>query len=196
MKSIFIIFFITVLVSGCAPFNNTIATRVAETITAIPTLTPYPTFTPYPTPTPYPTYTPIPTNTPVPTDSPTPTILPTQVYAKWTSNQVIGVFVDAGLEVGQMRLMTVNDYGMAPMLAMEGTRFYIPSLCADCGGRILSFDNQAELDLTSEYYISLGQGNALFFSWVFKKNNILVQINGDLPEAKARMYEEALSSMQ
>lgn len=185
MKRIIITILISIiLLSGCAPFNNTIATRVAGTITAMPTFTPYPTLTPYPT------------FTPLPTDTPTPTVQPTKSFAKWTSDQVIGAFVDAGLEVGQMHLMKVDDYGMAPMLAVEATRFFIPSLCADCGGRIFSFDNQAGLEKTAEFYTSLGKSSALFFSWVFTHDNILVQINGDLPEAKARLYEAALNNMK
>ncbi len=184
-----IVILLLILLSACAPFNKAIATRVAETITAMPTFTPYPTLTRYPT------YTPFPTNTPIPTETPIPTLTPTPVFTRWTSDQVIMAFVDAGLEVGAMRRLTVDDYGFAPMMAIEGTRFFIPSLCVDCGGRILSFDNKIGMDKTEEYYVSLGQSSAMFFSWVFIKDNILVQINGTLPEAKARLYESALINM-
>lgn len=92
--------------------------------------------------------------------------------------------------------MTKDDYGMAPMAAVEGTHFLIPSLCSDCGGRILSFAAQPDLDMTKAYYDSLGKSSAAFFSWTFVKDNILVQINGDLPEAKARKYESALGNLK
>jgi hypothetical protein len=36
---------------------------------------------------------------------------------------------------------------------------------------------------------------AAFFSRVFVKDNILVQINGDLPETKANQYQAALNKL-
>ena len=39
------------------------------------------------------------------------------------------------------------------------------------------------------YYDDLGEGSAMLFSWTAVKDNILIQINGDLPEEK---YKKAL----
>lgn len=127
---------------------------------------------------------------------PTPEPTPTSVFQKWTSNQAIETFKVAGLEAEETRPMTQDDYGMAPMLAVEGTRFLIPSLCPSCGGRVLSFASQNDLDATQAYYVELGKSSALFFSWTFARGNILVQINGDLPEEKARQYEVALNTLK
>jgi len=91
--------------------------------------------------------------------------------------------------------MTKDDYGMAPMTAVEGIRFLIPSLCPDCGGRVLSFASPEDLEMTKAYYVELGRASAIFFSWVFVKDNILVQINGDLPEERAKQYEVALGAI-
>jgi hypothetical protein len=190
MKGLIIsILCISILLSACTPDNNVISTRVAGTIAAKPTATSYPTLTPYSTFTPYPTYTQAPESTIIPT------VEPTRAFAKWNSDQVLGAFVDAGLEVGPMRWMKSDDYGLAPMLAMDGTRFFIPSLCAECGGRILAFKDQAGLDATAEYYLSLNQSDPASFSWIFMKDNIIVQLNGDTPETLARKYEAALNSM-
>ncbi len=135
------------------------------------------------------------TATPEPA-TPTPVSTPTPVFQKWTSGQVIEAFQAASLEAEAARPMTRDDYGMAPMLAVEGTRFLIPSLCADCGGRVLSFSSQDDLDATEAYYVELGKSSAIFFSWTFTKDNILVQINGDLPEEKARQYEATLDTLK
>jgi hypothetical protein len=81
------------------------------------------------------------------------------------------------------------------MKAREGTRFFIPSLGPDNGGRIMSFDNQEDLQDTKEFYDKMGREMAALFSWTFEHKNILVQINGDLPEDKARRYEAALKSL-
>lgn len=135
------------------------------------------------------------TATPEPaTATPEPT--PTPQFVKWTSQDVIDTFLTAGLEADPAWVMTKEDYGLGPMVAIEGTRFIIPSLCSDCGGRILSFENQENLELSKSYYVELGKASAMFFSWTFEHDNILVQISGDLPEEKAMQYKEALENIK
>lgn len=131
------------------------------------------------------------TSTPEPPTS-TPEPSPTVSFQKWTSTDVVEAFKSASLEAENTRPMTKDDYGAAPMRAIEGTRFIVPSICPDCGGRIMSFSNQEDLDLTKAYYEELGKNSAILFSWVFVKDNILVQINGNLSEEKAKQYELAL----
>jgi hypothetical protein len=48
------------------------------------------------------------------------------------------------------------------------------------------------LELLEKYYTELGRVSAAFYSWVFIKNDVLVQINGDLVEDIAREFEQAL----
>lgn len=141
------------------------------------------------------TPTPEATSTPEPSTS-IPEATSTPKLKQWASSQVIEAFKAAGLEAESPRVMTRDDYGMAPMLAIEGTRFFIPSLCPDCGGRVLSFSSQKNLETTKAYYIELGKSSAAFFSWVFAKDNILVQINGSLSEETARQYEAALATLE
>lgn len=134
------------------------------------------------------------TATPVPATS-TPEPTPTPVFVKWTTQNVIDIFKASGLEAENSYPMTKDDYGAAPMRAIEAIRFFIPSMCSDCGGRILSFSNQEDLEITKTYYDELGKSSAWFFSWIFIKDNILIQINGDLPEDKAKAYEMALNNL-
>lgn len=140
------------------------------------------------------TATPIPA-TLTPTVTNTPEATPTPAFIVWNTQQVVDAFLAAGLEATDVRPMTKDDYGIAPMLAIEAIRFYFPSLCENCGGRIMSFSNQADRDTLKEYYTKLAESSALFFTWVFVKDNILVQMNGDVPEADARLYEAALDGM-
>lgn len=119
-----------------------------------------------------------------------------QPFIKWTTQQVEDAFLAAGLEVSNPRPMTTDDYGLVPMLAVEGTRFFIPSICADCGGRIMSFANQEDLTIVQNYYAQMGRFGAVLFSWVYIKDNILVQINGELPEENALMYQAALENLK
>jgi len=108
-----------------------------------------------------------------------------------TTADVVAAFRAAGLEVGDARPMTRDDYGMAP-LATEGTRFYIPSLGPDNGGRVMRFDTPAEAEKSVEYYTRLGKASAAFYSHVFVKGTIVVQINGKLPDEKAKAYQAAM----
>lgn len=114
---------------------------------------------------------------------------------KLTTDDVIKAFQDAGLEAEEPKEMTKDDYGMAPMKADEGVRFFIPSLGEDSGGRILTYSDQADLEEMKEYYDSMGEESAMLFSWTMKKDNVLVQINGDLEEDKYNEYKEALNSI-
>ena len=108
-----------------------------------------------------------------------------------TANDVISAFEEAGLEAQQPSKMTKDNYGMAPYLC-EGTRFLIPSLGENSGGRIFICDSINDLNALQKYYTELGEASALFFSWVFTNNNVLVQINGNLAEDIARQYEQVI----
>ncbi len=87
--------------------------------------------------------------------------------------------------------MTKDDYGMAPFVC-TGTACFIPSLGADNGGRVYTCDNTKDRDALATFYTDAAKASALFFSWVYVKGNVVVQINGDLPEDKARQYEAAI----
>jgi|DewCreStandDraft_4_1066084.scaffolds.fasta_scaffold20630_7 hypothetical protein len=130
-----------------------------------------------------------------PPPTPTPEATPTPAFARWTIEQAAAAIIAAGLEFESPRPMTADDYGFAPYVG-EGVRFLIPSLGPDSGGRLFALQNQAELDSLREYYESLGRQSAAFFSWVFTRDNILIQINGSLPADIAARYEQALKAME
>jgi hypothetical protein len=107
-----------------------------------------------------------------------------------TPEDVIAAFKTAGLEAEDSYAMTKEDYGLAPVVC-DGYRFLIPSLGEDSGGRVYvcsDADEQAEL---VTFYTELGK-SPLFFSWVFEKGNVVVQINGELDEVTAKKYEAAI----
>ncbi|HBY93183.1 MAG TPA: stress protein [Chloroflexi bacterium] len=110
---------------------------------------------------------------------------------KITADDVVTAFKNAGLEAESTTKMTKDDYGMAPFVC-EGTRFLIPSLGDDSGGRIFICEKKEDLDNLAKYYNDLGKSSAMFFSWVFTKGSVLVQINGDLAEDTAKKYEQAI----
>jgi hypothetical protein len=108
-----------------------------------------------------------------------------------TMEDIINSFKYQGLEAEQLETMEKDDYGLAPFVC-EGTHFYIPSLCEDCGGRIFICESREDMELLDNYYTELGRASAVFYSWVFTKDDVLVQINGDLDEEIAREYDQAI----
>lgn len=87
--------------------------------------------------------------------------------------------------------MSRKDYGFAPFVG-KGTRFLIPSLGTNNGGRIFDVSNASERQGLANYYIDLGKQSAMLYSHVFTYKNIVVQINGELDDAKAKKYQAAL----
>jgi hypothetical protein len=129
-------------------------------------------------------------------ESPLPSVAPTTTaQGSFTAQDAIDAFKAAGLEAENPFPMTREDYGIAPLVAAEGIRFFIPSIGADKGGRALSFDTDADLQKMKDYYDGLGKQSAAFFSHVFVRDNVLVQITGDLPDDQAAKYDKALQGM-
>ncbi len=134
--------------------------------------------------------------TPTPRSTPASTSAATTGFRKWKVSQVVAAFKQAGLEVADPQPMTKTDFGTAPRVAVEATLFVIPSLCKDCGGRIFSFASQADLDRTQKFYTDASKSSGGTLSWFYVKDNILVQLNSRLPEAKAKQYQSALNTLQ
>lgn len=178
MKKLVFLFVCGFLLSGCAALENSLEKRIIQTLTAMPSLTPYPTSTPYPTYTYYPTIT------------PTPTLLPAAAFVKWNVDQVIQAFQDAGLEVGPFRLMTKDDYAGAPVMTLQGVCFYTSTNGDGCTARVLSFLDQTSLEKTRQYFTDTG------YTWLFSNHNILVEMNPEVNESTARLYETKLNEMK
>ncbi len=177
MKYIITGLLVIVTLSACAPSESAIQTAIVQTQSV---------WTPIPTQTPYPTYTPPPTSTPLPS----PTIVPT-VDAPTIASNVITAFKNAGLEAENPTVMSPQDRGLAPNVCY-GVHFFVPSIDPTAGGRVFVCQDPGEQAAIAGYYEALGKSSAAFFSWVFTKGNIVVQINGQLPEDKARQYEAAI----
>ncbi len=111
---------------------------------------------------------------------------------KWKASQVVDAFKAVGLEIANPRPMTKEDYGSVPQVAQEGIRFFLPSLGGNKGGRIYSFASNSDLQTVKQYY-DAQSGTP---PWIFIKDNILVQIHGDLPKARAQQYQGALNAMK
>lgn len=110
----------------------------------------------------------------------------------YTSDDAIDAFRAAGLEVGDTIPMDPNEETLAPKTWVEGQRFLIPSLGEDRGGRVMSFANDADLQVMQDYYEGF---SGLLASWVSVKDNLLLQVSVDLPREQWLEYEAAFQSL-
>lgn len=62
----------------------------------------------------------------------------------------------------------------------------------DQGGRVFTFENQDDLEAVRSYYEGLPRVAGFLESHVYVEGNVLLQINGDLPEDRAEAYGAAL----
>lgn len=114
-------------------------------------------------------------------------------WAAPSMDKLIEEFDDPYIEF-QYR-MGPKDYGAAPYVC-EGARFAILSLGNDGGGRIFLCKKKADRDRLANYYRELGKVSARFFSWVFIKGNVVLQLNGDLDEQRAKELASSIPDAQ
>ena len=106
------------------------------------------------------------------------------------AEEVIEAFRDEGLEVGEVQTVERSeDRSLIPKTYEEQMSFTIPSSGERSGGRVFTFPSREALDPVSEYYEEFG---GIFASYVYVEGNVLVQIDGDVPEDQADRYGEVL----
>ncbi|MDQ3966312.1 MAG: hypothetical protein M3246_07670, partial [Actinomycetota bacterium] len=110
-----------------------------------------------------------------------------------SSADVIQAFRDAGLEVGQFYPVEQEpdwDKLPVPKTYEEATRFEIPSVGEDAGGRVFVFETEEDLATVRDYYEGLQRP---IQPYVYAKGKVLLQINRNLPEAEAERYNAVLN---
>lgn len=116
-------------------------------------------------------------------------------FDRYSVRDVFLAFQAGGVELGAISTLEPNQQGAAPLTEKEAGRFLIPSLGPDNGGRVFTFRSEQDLQIKKEYFERLGRASAMAFSWLFQRDNILVQINGSLSREKARTYKAALDHL-
>jgi hypothetical protein len=113
---------------------------------------------------------------------------------KWSPNDIINIFNKEGLEIKDIKPLTAEDYKSLPARAKEARKFTLSLNGKDAEGCILSFERRDNMQKITDHYRSLNKKGKLF-SWTFTKDNVLVVLKGQIPEAKARLYEDALKKL-
>jgi len=114
-----------------------------------------------------------------------------------TASSVIRAFRAAGLVAAHATVMAPRDFGIAPYVGQQGEHFLVAGLAKGAGGRAMVFKSLHDLRLVKTVYDKLGRGSALLFSWTYANTRrlVLVQINGDLPAAKAAKYGTVVAGL-
>ena len=122
--------------------------------------------------------------------------LPAIRSVSWTnqpsSEEVIQAFRDEGLEVGESYPVEQEpgwDELPVPKTYREATRFEIPSLGEDSGGRVFVFESRRDLSDVHDFYENLPEG---LRPHLYVEDGVLLQLNNQLPASEARKYRDVL----
>jgi len=113
----------------------------------------------------------------------------------WSVDDAVNVLNERSLEVKEPEYISeTNQFGL-PAETTELIRFAIPSVGKDIQGCILTFELKDNLNKVRNYYADLNDKGQPH-TWSFMKDNILLVIDGVVPEEKARQYESALIGLR
>ncbi|MCI2948090.1 hypothetical protein FH144_06585 [Staphylococcus caledonicus] len=104
-------------------------------------------------------------------------------------SDVINKFKSESLSVKNLRTMKHKDFGMAPMKSEDAKIFTVED---NKNARIFKFKNKKDLEETKKYYDELGKSSAIFYSYVYAKDNMLIQMNGDIDDNVFNKYKTAM----
>ncbi len=104
-----------------------------------------------------------------------------------TPDSIVAAFKAAGLDLESPASIDRTAY--EPILC-TGKQLLIPSVGADGVGRVYVCANGVDQSNFGWYYT--GQASVGRFSWVFENGDVLVWLDGQVPEAMATRYEAAI----
>ncbi len=105
-----------------------------------------------------------------------------------SSAEVVQAFREAGLEVGESYPVEQEPgwkQRPVPRTYEEATRFLVPSLGADAGGRVFVFRSEEDLRAVRDFYEDLAPSER---PHVYDEGLVLVQISNQLPQGEAEGY--------
>jgi hypothetical protein len=119
------------------------------------------------------------------------------VFPRWEAEHLVRAMLRAGLECETIQAMTPEESGVLPALEAQGVRFSTPSICPDCGGMVLSFNQKEALEAAKQYYLQASpEANPETSAWVFVKDNLLLHLSPEMPRSQALQYGGALVKLK
>ncbi|MBA5729587.1 DUF1002 domain-containing protein [Aerococcaceae bacterium INB8] len=120
--------------------------------------------------------------------------------------EILQAFYDAGLNVMEPKIMTRNDYGIAPLLAEEAVSFgaqFAEFIFENEDGSIEQFNygrlflvrDENDLQTIKAVYDDLGKEAAMLYSHTYSKGDILLQMGGDVSDEDFALYTAVIDEV-
>lgn len=120
--------------------------------------------------------------------------------------EILRAFYDAGLNVMEPKIMTRNDYGIAPLLAEEAVSFgaqFAEFVFENEDGSIEQFNygrlflvrDENDLQTIKAVYDDLGKEAAMLYSHTYSKGDILLQMGGDVSDEDFALYTAVIDEV-
>ncbi|MGO1492054.1 MAG: DUF1002 domain-containing protein [Ruoffia tabacinasalis] len=120
--------------------------------------------------------------------------------------EILQAFYDAGLNVMEPKIMTRNDYGIAPLLAEEAVSFgaqFAEFVFENEDGSIEQFNygrlflvrDENDLQTIKAVYDDLGKEAAMLYSHTYSKGDILLQMGGDVSDEDFALYTAVIDEV-
>ena len=120
--------------------------------------------------------------------------------------EILQAFYDSGLNVMEPKIMTRNDYGIAPLLAEEAVSFGAQfaefvfenedgSIDQFNYGRLFLVRDENDLQTIKAVYDDLGKEAAMLYSHTYSKGDILLQMGGDVSDEDFALYTAVIDEV-
>ncbi|MCG7340133.1 hypothetical protein MHZ36_12625 [Staphylococcus sp. ACRSN] len=107
----------------------------------------------------------------------------------YETKDIIKGFKDDDLNVNDEKKMTHDDFGAAPMKAIDARIFIVNG---NNHSRLLKFKNESDLKQTKIYYDELGKESAILYSHTYSKEKYLIQMNGEVDDHTFEKYKKSM----
>jgi hypothetical protein len=116
-------------------------------------------------------------------------------FQRWQTTDAVQAFHAVGLPIEILELSKDERDLFSNQVGQQSIQFVVPNQGDPdlARGIIFSFEKEIDLQQVLDYYIAIDQSLPQYASWLFVKDNLLLQINRNIPEEVAKQYAEALN---
>ena len=113
----------------------------------------------------------------------------------WLAREIIKSLNDNGLNIDQTGNVSEDEIDTLPADIRNGVKFSIRSDEQIRSGCVLEFEKKKDFETIQGHYLELNKNNELH-TWSFVKDNILVVIEGAMPEKEIQAYKAVLMNIK
>jgi len=110
-----------------------------------------------------------------------------------TVDATMDAFLAAGLECETPAAVAKVSESPLPKTFADAKRCVAPSVGDDHGVRVFTFDTERDLSMVKDYYEGF---TGMFGSYVYRRENVVVQTSNSMPKEVAEKYKQALESVE